>query len=327
MIRHNFQYKLLALGIALIIWIYVNKGYNLNVTKELSAIPLSVRKVEPGLIIANKPATVKVILEGPREHVNAITADPEEIQAHVSARGKKAGKHKLPVIVTPPQGYAGLVRATAVPSEVFITLVNEARRVMKADVEFAGSPPVGFRFGAPSFTPAKIVVRGNPDLVNRINRLTVAVQPGELREGVIEGDYSLTARDANDREVRGVDISPSKVHLRLRLEKVPASRMVFVSPTIVGQPPFPYKVSNIDVQPQTVALTGRPEQLMHISTVGTEKLNLSNRTSSFTQRVKVIPPPGTSVSNGSRVKVSVKITLIQPESPSTSLKIEGESQE
>lgn len=326
MIRHNLPYKLLALGIALVIWFYANKGYNPNVSKELSGIPLAVRKVEPGLIVTSKPATIKVILEGPREHVDAIAADPEEIQVHVSARGKGEGKHKLPVIVTPPQGYAGLVRGTAVPSEVFITLVREARRVMKAEVDFAGSPPVGFRFGAPSFTPAKVVVRGMPELVNRVSRLTATVQPGELREGIIEGDYLLTARDSNDREIRGIDISPSKVHLRLSLEKVPASRMVFVCPTIVGRPPFPYKVSKIDVQPQTVALNGRPEQLMRISTVGTETLNLSNRTRSFTQRLKIVPPPGTSISNASRVQVSVQIALIQPEVPTTPPKPNNEPQ-
>jgi len=111
-----------------------------------------------------------------------------------------------------------------------------------------------------------------------------------------------------------------------RLRTVTGVQTCALPISIVGRPPFPYKVSNIDVQPQTVALNGRPEHLMRISTVGTETLNLSNRTRSFTQRLKIVPPPGTSISNGSRVQVSVQIALIQPEAPSSPPKPNNEPQ-
>jgi len=320
MIRHNLKYKLLALSIAIVLWFYVNKGYNPIVTKEIPRVPLVPRKVEPGMIVTRMPKTVRVVLEGSREHVNATAADVDEMLVHINLRGKGPGTHKVPVVVVPPTSYAGLVKATPEPREVMVTIVREAQRTMQADVEFAGTPPVGFRFGAPEFTPPRAVISGLPDRVSRVNRLTVTVEPAQLREGVIEGDFTLSAKDKDGKEVQGLRINPAKVHLRLRLEQVPATRVVFVSPNIVGQPPFPYRVSEINVKPQVVTITGRPERLMQISAVSTQPLNLTSHTQTFTQRVAVSLPPGTSVADARYVRVTVRI-----ESPAESATPQTES--
>lgn len=322
MIRHNFRYKLLALSIAIVIWFYVNKGYNPNVTREIPAVPLTVRKLGPGLMVTEMPKTVRVTLEGPKEHVNAVAADADEIFAYVNLRGLGQGKHRIPVVVVPPQGYAGIVKATATPREASITVVREARRTLRVEVDFAGTAPVGFRFGSPEFTPSIVTVSGSRDRVSRVSRLTVTVEPSLLREGVIEGDFDVTPRDKDGREVHGVKLDPDRVHLRLSLERVPASRVVFVSPNIVGQPPFTHKVTKIEVQPQTATIIGRPEQLMQISTVITDRVDISNHDQTFTRRVRIIPPAGTSLANGRYARVTVQIV---PRSNGTKVAPETES--
>lgn len=85
------------------------------------------------------------------------------------------------------------------------------------------------------------------------------------------------------------------------------SKLLFISPVTTGKPPYPHKVLDIEVEPQSVTLTGRPARLMEISTVSTEPILLDDRTETFSRRVSLVAPPGTSLANGGTAEVTVRI--------------------
>jgi len=313
-IKHNIGYKLLALTAAAILW---GHARNPNVVTELT-LPLEVRKVEAGFVVTAKPKDVKVVLEGPKERVNSIAAEPDSVTPYASLHGKKEGQHRLQVFVELPLRHTELVLARADPPDILVSIERKAQRALKIGAEFSGTPPVGFRFGPPHISPSRAVVAGIASQVDEVVRLVVVIDPGTSGPNSIDGDFTVKALDRNDREIQGLDINPQKVRVHLEMERAPVSRVVFISPSISGHPPFPYKVSDIDVQPETVILSGPAERLVNISTVVTEPLKLDQRTETFSQRVRVLAPSGTSLEDGTPVRITVKITSLEPDSRESS---------
>jgi len=315
MFRNNWQYKVLALAIALIIWAYANESQNTDISAERT-LRLELRGLSSDLLAAARPETVKVLLEGPKSHVNSIIEEPDGAAAYVDVSGKAPGEYTLPVRAVVPESFRALIRRQARPAHALVTLTRKARRTCPVEVQFVGLPPVGYRFGTPKFSPKRVVVTGPERTLKQVSRLVVAVDPRIGGSKSVDGEFPVAARDSHGQEVHGVRVSPESVHLSMDLLEAPASRLVFVSLDTVGQPPFPYRVEEIDIRPDTLTLTGRPELLMNISTLRTEPVHLSDRTKTFGQRVKVIVPAELSAeADGSYVNVTVRIGRTTPAEP------------
>ena len=178
-------------------------------------------------------------------------------------------------------------------------------------VEFASVPPMGYRVGESRVSPSSAVVAGTAQNVNAIRRLVVKVDPGDSAES-IDDDFPVIACDKHGRPAQNVELSPAKARLRLELREAPARRVAFVSPSVVGQPPFPCKVRRIDVSPESVSVTGPPERLLDVTMLKTEPVELSNRTETFSRDVRVILPPGLTLEEEKSVHVIVHITSPPP---------------
>lgn len=315
MLKRNFGYKMLALAIAIVIWTYANEGQNPRVTKELK-LPLDIRKIEPGLVVASAPKTVKITIEGARNYVDGVVAEPDTMNAYVSVRGKPAGRHVLPVKVEVPEGLKFLLTAIPAPPEAAVTLDERSQRALPIDVQFTNPPPVGYRFGSPQLSPNRAAVIGTKEQLDAVSQLVAAVDTRRSAAGGINSDFPIIALDKDGKPVAGVEISPRKVHLRLELLEAAASRIVFVSPDVTGQPPFPYKVTKIEVMPQTVSVSGRPEQLADVTTLRTTCLQVGGRTAGFSERVRVIAPQGLALGEGGYVRVTVTIASSEEKHPS-----------
>lgn len=305
MLRRNLPYKLLALAIAIIIWTYANEGQN-NATKELS-VPLDIRAIESGLAVTSAPPSVSVVFQGARAHVESVLAEPDAVSAYVSLKGKSAGRYLLPVNVKVPEGFMGLVKKSAVPREVSVVLEQRTERDFPVAVQFSGPPPVGYRFGSPQLSPDHVTASGTLRQIGAASQLIVAVDTRKATAGGLDDDFPVSALDKDGKPVRGLELSPSKVRLRLDLLKAPASRVVFVSPNLVGQPPFPFKVAKIQVSPESVAVTGRPEQLENVTTLKTDAIDVSGRTKSFAVLVRVVTPQGLALAENQHIRVTVSI--------------------
>ena len=147
--------------------------------------------------------------------------------------------------------------------------------------------------------------------------MVVAVDTNDTSNGSIDDNFAVAALDADGKAVEGLALNPQKVHLRLELVEAPASRVVFISPEVSGQPPFPYKVSEINVEPQTISVTGRPEQLMNVTTIKTQPIQIAGHTKTFSQVVQVVAPRGLALTKGDSVRVTVRI--VEGERPTSNI--------
>jgi YbbR domain-containing protein len=124
--------------------------------------------------------------------------------------------------------------------------------------------------------------------------------------GTIDGDFPVVALDGQGAQVGGVTVTPTTAHVHITMGKVPAARVLFVSANYLGVR-YPYRVTGIDISPQSVTVTGRPELLAHASTVLTAPIDLSTATGDVTRQVVCMPPPGLAISGPDRVTVTFHI--------------------
>ena len=306
MLKRNLGYKILAICAAIVIWFYANEGQNPRITKDVR-VSLDVRKVDPHRIVTDAPQSVKVTLEGARSHIESLAAEPDAIAAYVNLQGKNPGRHVLPVIVRVPEGFLGLVTATPAPKEVPVSVEERISRMTMVSVQFTGSPPVGYRFSRPALSPSRVAISGMAKQTSAVSQVILAVDTKFATDGSIDDYFTVSAVDSYGKAVTGLTLNPEKVHLHLDLVEAPASRVVFISPEIVGQPPFPCKVTSIEVSPQTISVTGRPEQLMNVTTIKTKPISIGSHTKTFSQVVPVLAPPGLALVKGDAVRVTVRI--------------------
>ena len=317
LLRENIGYKLLALAVAVIIWLYANEpqrsadvrnSATSRITREVFDIPLEVRKLEPGCTVTTVPKSVKLVVHGPAERVRTIVMDPDIISAYINIRGKTSGQYKLPIKVSMPQNFSATTTCDVVPDMVLVTVEGNAERAMQIDTQFAGNLPSNFRMGIPEVLPREAVVHGTMRSIDKVSRLVVFVDASG--GSIIDGVYPVVALNKAGKQLSDLDITPGTVRVKCDLLQAPASRAVYLIPNVTGQPTFPYKVSAIGVHPQTLTVTGRPEVLAKLNTIETDPVRIEDHKKTFTQRVKIIAPEGTSISDTKYATVTIMITPV-----------------
>jgi len=306
MIRQNLKYKLLALILAIIIWGYADAGQNRNTVKELSDLTIQLRNIDPSYLASCRPNTVNITFKGSRANLNALTDEAEQIKAYIDLQGLKKGQYTLPVHVTMPDGYSSLVNKEIFPDKVFVVLEDKIGRSLWIDLRMLSETPKGYQFGAPIISRNKANVSGPSKLVNSISNLVVSIDPKDSASN-IEGDFTVEAIDKNGKKVHGVDISPEKVHLVMKMIKSPSSRIAFVSPDLVGQLAYPYQVAGIDVEPQTVVISGKPDVIASMNIIKTKPINIAGHVKTFTEDVELVIPDGANEIGSIPIKVTVHI--------------------
>ncbi|MHB1456131.1 MAG: CdaR family protein [Armatimonadota bacterium] len=306
MIRQNFKYKMLALGLAIIIWGYADAGQNRSTVRVLSDLTIQLKDINPNYLASCKPNTVSITFKGSKANLDALTDEADKIKAYIDLRGVAKGKYNLPVHVTVPDGYSSLVNKTILPDKVYVVLEDKIGHSLLIDVRMISETPKGYQFGAPIISSTRAVVSGPSKLVNSVKNLVVFIDPKDSASS-IEGDFPVRALDKKGESVQGVDISPDKVHLIMRMIKAPSSRIAYITPNLTGQPPYPYKVIGVDVQPQTVVISGKPDIISGINTIDTKQIDLADHTKSFSEAVELSIPAGVNTIVSLPMKVTVHI--------------------
>lgn len=303
-LRENLGYKLLALGFAIALHYYVVAQEPPPPLRTVR-VQLTPRDLPPNLLFDQKVAPrVSVTLTGPADVLSHV-ADAD-VTASVDLSRARAGKNApTPVQVTLQPGESGLV-IDVQPAAVSLTLSSKAKRRLTIAASDPGTPPAGFVFHAAQITPRYATVEGPQEAVASVKQVVANVEAGRA-VGTIDNDFSLVALDQQGAQVNGLTLTPTSAHVLIKMDRVPSSRTLFVDANVTGAPAYPYKVTGVDVSPQTVTVAGRPEVLSAVGSVLTEPINVSGATADVTRKVNCVTPPGLAVSGSKKVTVTVHI--------------------
>lgn len=312
MIRENLVYKLLALGVALVLWTYVNAERSPQARRTFSA-HVEVRNLPKGYMAEVAAEEVSVTISGLKSIVDAVRKDDVRAWVDVPEQsGRTTTETRLPVRIRVSGISEEDVDISVNPAAVRVRLEAVSEKRMPVEVKYASAPPVGYAYSQAIINPSSVVVSGRSADVARVKRVVLTL--GEQAPDRSVDDYfPVAALDERGDVVVDVDLEPDRVRLRLQLVEVPAAKAVIVSPNITGEPKYPARVTRVSVVPASVTLRGKADALMGVSTITTEKVSIEGADSTVTREVPLRPPPGMEVVGQSTVRVTVHIASPEPQ--------------
>lgn len=308
MIRKNLFWKLFALAVSLSLWAFVNAERNPQSSKTFT-VTLEARNLTKGHIaefLNAKEVTVSV--QGPQRIVDGVRR--EDVSAWVSLPKNNGGNGstiKTGEVFASVSGIAkNELDISVSPSTARVRTEAIRWKRLPVEVKFLSPPPLGYSYSEPEIDPPSVAVSGKTSAVSRVTKVVIGLS-GEHESQTIDGVFKATAVDAKGHTVPDVDLDEEDVRLKLRFVESPATKVVIVSPSVVGQPKFPATVSRVVVSPPTVTLEGRPAVLMDLSTVSTESVQIDGAESSVTKEAAVRVPNSVRLLGRRTVRVTVEI--------------------
>jgi YbbR domain-containing protein len=119
-------------------------------------------------------------------------------------------------------------------------------------------------------------------------RLEYALDLSDAKPGEAAFEVDLTAFDL-PRGARIVSRSPSRIELQLEKR---IARTVKVQPDVEGQPAPGYRVTRVVVDPPRVRISGARSEVLRISEVATETVDITGATAPVAREVRVSAGPG-----------------------------------
>src|SRR5262249_16897906 len=155
--RRNAGTRIIALLIAVALWVFVNAGQRGAV--ETLSVPISYRSIPPGLVIVNHPPDfVKIEVAGPRTLLSLL--DPERLTVRLDLANVPTGRSDLklsPSLFNVPR-QTSVARIT--PDEVHVDVDRIVMRELPVHLDVDGQPGPNFEINAIDLRPSVVAVSG-----------------------------------------------------------------------------------------------------------------------------------------------------------------------
>ena len=301
--RRNLPAKIVALGVAVVLWVVVMSDQNPAIEGSFT-VPVAVVNSPEGYKVTKSEDTVKIKVRGARSLFVSATAD--DFRAYVDLSGAEAGKQSYKVQTALPQGFE-LVEVQ--PETVEFNLDKIIQKQVRADVIVTGNSAPGTTVAKVTQASSIVTIEGPQSAVESVTRVVGYVG---LSGNSTDFDLQvpLTALNADGREVHDVKVVPSVTEVTVQLARGLTKKIVTIHPVLDGSLPDDLMLSEVRTDPIKLEIAGESKVLAPLSSVDTEKIDLSKVTGSEKLTVRLDLPNGVTVTNP---EISVNIVVKKKE--------------
>lgn len=302
---------ILALILAIIVWVVAMQQQNPIVTVLIQNVPVSVRNMPENLVFdedqPDLPDAVDLRVRGPQGLINTLT--PSDFKAYIDLSNAHPGEQEVKIQVD--YSLVGVDVLDIYPDTVLVKLNRKVEKEVPVTANLIGEPPFGYLAATPIITPTTVIVRGPEPKVKRVVEAQIAARLTDAREDVKVTDF-VTLRDANGIVVSGLEADPPTATLIVPIEQRQGFTEKTVLPKVQGRPAANYRITGITVSPATVTLFGDPDILEEMPPfVETVPVDISGATEDIEERVPLVLPEAVAVVGQQAVVVHVQIEPIE----------------
>ena len=298
-VQRNFMAKIIALMVAITLWVIVMDDQNPAVDREYT-IGVTLDNIPKGFRIAQDAESAKLKVRAQRSYF--VNVDSGDFKAKVDLEGLGEGTYRLPIHIQMPQGFEVLEME---PGTVEIVMDPYVENQIKAELIVTGAT-------APSVTIAK--VQQNYDMVTVIGPKSAVEQVSRVIGYVgltgNDSDFTLqvplSAINDQGREVPDVQVVPSLLEVNVQMARGLSKKVVTVRPVLENNLPQGYVVEAVRASPSSIEIAGSDALIGTMDGIATENISLRDHDKTFTVPVKLILPEGITVTNPD---VSVNIVI------------------
>lgn len=295
----NITTKILALIMAVTLWLYVTNEQNPPVEASVS-VPLEVRNVAASLVAVDAPETVRVKVRGPRSITAGLT--PQDIRAFLDLRGLAEGRHPARVYAQVP---TSLELVEIQPDKVTVRVDGKASRTLPVEVRVTGTATAGTVVAKATIAPQQVTVEGPKGIVESVDRAVVSLDlTGKSADFTAQQVPLLISRDG--RAVEGLTVYPDKISVTASLARGVNKKTVDVKTIIYGDLAPGTALKAVVTAPVQVEVSGDPQVLDKLDFVYTEPISIAGIAKDTDKEVKLQVKEGVVASQDTvLVKISV----------------------
>lgn len=298
--ENNRALKLVALAIAIVLWLYVGIEQD-PISQRTYNVPITVENLSADKVATVSKERVNVKVMGRETRLDGITS--EDFKAYVDLSDAKTGDSEAEVHVSLPNE---VYFAKLDPSHVNVYVEQREGETMNVDIVRTGMLPDGITIEDMSVEPQNVFVSGNEDALAMVAKAGVAVELDDVySDSKKDVPVQLYDYEGNIIEPGELKVYPEQVTLNIKVNEADIQKSVPIQAELVGSLSEGVQVDSVTVDPQTALVEGLPKDLAKITEIKTEPIDLSGikETTSFT--VKLV---GKQLRDVQKVTVTVNVS-------------------
>lgn len=300
---------LLAIVLAVAIWIMLNGSPTDINQQEINAIPVTLINTESlrekNLSIEdNRNFYVNLGVKGTTAALIAINKD--EITAEVDLKNiDKAGVYEPEIEI---RGLSNSVVLEKVnPQKIRIVVSDIIDSSRDVEVIAQGKPADGLKV-IHAETAEKIHIIGPEESIGKVEKAVALVSVNDLSDDSLQYPQ-VKLYDKNGDPIEGLQSIPQVVEVEVRIgaiRKVPVK-----TPHTIGQTEVGYRVTNVSVSPDTLMVGAKQEVLDQLPEITMDPISVAGKIRTFTENVQLnLPEDVFFIDGNDEVAVTVEIEAI-----------------
>ncbi len=322
-IMKDIGWKLLSLIIAIALWFMViniehpvtTRIYTQTITMEnIDAL------TQQGLTILNKGQLenmkVSAKVKAQRTALDRLTQYRNSIRAVVDFSKLESVKSgdtaSLEVsFLLPDSAGTGFEIVSQSPEKAEVMIEKLAAKRIPINVRINGEAGNGYTTLQPQISPSSVQISGASSVVNRVKTVEVNVELQQASEDIVVTAEPI-AYDENGKQVEGITMDVSKVHISVGIQK---NKMVNLTASTVGIPEEGYEISEIRWSPQAVNIAGSEAILNNLQSITLPALDVTGARQTVIESflLNEILPDGVMLSNDTPLEAEVSVVIQQQE--------------
>ena len=269
---NNLYIKILAVAFAILLWIFViNQGFRIDFLEK--EIPVQAYNLADDLSLASDLGTVKLKIRAPKSFWQEY-AD-SSLEAYVDLKYFDKGIYNIEIKVSSEDSNIQIVEKDPEKISVVIDSVMSVKK--EIEVETIGDLAQDYSVDEPYTEPGEIEIKGAKGSLDEIDKVVVKV---ELNEESAEIRKTIIPEVLNKEGVvmTNIILEPSKVEVIIPVQKDMEVKTVSINSKIIGSPASGFSIDSIEVNPSTVSIQGKREDLDDIDYIDTKKINIEGIT-------------------------------------------------
>ncbi len=325
-ISHNFQWKLLALILAIGLWVgLILQDPTLTRERIFTSVPLSITGADTlrrnGLIVTRgleeENAIVKLKVDVPQHDYNDVTYINYNPRIDLT-KVTEAGEQLVKVSTTSSSTYGTV---TDVSPESISLVVDKyiTNFRLPVHVEIVGAYPEGFYGTAPTPDISLVAVSGPESVISQISRIDLRYDVSALpaKADAMQTALALHYMDGDNNELDSALVEATSGGVLLR--SIVVSQQLYPIKTLslnqtaltTGTPLQGYEVKSITVSPGVIIAAGDETTLSTLETLFLDAaVDVTGRDATFAQEIKITKPDNIVYMNAENVMVIVEIGAV-----------------
>jgi YbbR domain-containing protein len=307
---------LLAIAFAVALWSVV--AYAQNPTQSHNyALRMDTPVLPAGLVLVGDVPQVTFTAIGTADHLRAFDAqlrsNPGMLHISGNFSGTHVGKNNVPIHVN----NADPTITIDAPSSVTVTLDDLGTTTVPVSIERVKALPPGFHelASATTLTPPSVRIDGPKSQLPDIQAVVLVDLDALVAPGFNQ-PYSVVVWDKNKKPLtKSMTVTPAQVTVKMVIQADAITVAKSVGFTLTGQPAAGYRVSNVQIAPLEVQVTGLQNTLAGLVLLATDPIDITGARSDVVRTVTIRPPDGVTT-NQKTAQVHVFISPIPGVSPS-----------